>query len=373
MLRTKGDHTMIFSEKLIILRKKAGLSQEDLAEKLDISRQAVYKWETDQSKPDIDKLKILSILFNVSIDNLLDDKADIVYKNDPTAPKEPTFGHVYDSGKRPNNNDTEYINTKTSAEEASKLRSCTVWSVIFTVIGVALFIVVFVCLYNALMLMDGKGWYYNEAQIDQKFSESGISLVFAILSFIIVFILSNAKKSVYQNRSYYRTKREEEKGKLNEKEYDSYILQPDVLMWYFYDEKKKHFGFYFDGEVQFSCPIENYHNFHCSSRGAGIVEGDPKRHAIFIAGGEDSMFGVSSTTTYLSQKDTVFDFTLYYYDQAGRTCEYQYRLTSDRVYLLNFINSIEGSVLTTNSISEQTISQFEKFKARLNAEKAKPR
>ena len=72
---------MIFAEKLVVLRKKAGLSQEDIADKLDISRQAVYKWENDQSKPDIEKLKLLSKLFDVSIDNLLDDKEDTEYKS----------------------------------------------------------------------------------------------------------------------------------------------------------------------------------------------------------------------------------------------------------------------------------------------------
>ena len=49
---------MKFYEKLIILRKKDLLSQEELAEKLDVTRQTISKWELGQSKPDIDKLQM---------------------------------------------------------------------------------------------------------------------------------------------------------------------------------------------------------------------------------------------------------------------------------------------------------------------------
>lgn len=66
---------MKFEEKLILLRKKSFLSQEGLAEKLDVTRQTVSKWELGQSKPDMDKLIEMSKLFNVSIDMLTDDSA----------------------------------------------------------------------------------------------------------------------------------------------------------------------------------------------------------------------------------------------------------------------------------------------------------
>ena len=64
---------MKFYEKLIILRKKALLSQEALAEKLDVTRQTISKWELDQTKPDMDKLKEISKLFAVDINVLTDD------------------------------------------------------------------------------------------------------------------------------------------------------------------------------------------------------------------------------------------------------------------------------------------------------------
>ena len=63
---------MTLGEKLKIARKQAGLSQEQLSEKLGVSRSAVAKWETDNGIPDVDNLKTLSRLLNVSIDYMLD-------------------------------------------------------------------------------------------------------------------------------------------------------------------------------------------------------------------------------------------------------------------------------------------------------------
>jgi len=58
-------------EKLLQLRKMEGLSQEDVAEKLCVSRQTVSKWETDQTVPELVKAKLLSQLYNVSYDYLI--------------------------------------------------------------------------------------------------------------------------------------------------------------------------------------------------------------------------------------------------------------------------------------------------------------
>lgn len=68
---------MRFDEKLINLRKKSLLSQEELAEKLNVTRQTISKWELGQSKPDMDKLMEMSKLFNVSIDTLANDDLSI--------------------------------------------------------------------------------------------------------------------------------------------------------------------------------------------------------------------------------------------------------------------------------------------------------
>lgn len=65
---------MTFADKLITLRKKAGWSQEELAARLDVTRQSVSKWEGAQSLPDIDKIVQLSRLFGVTTDYLLKDE-----------------------------------------------------------------------------------------------------------------------------------------------------------------------------------------------------------------------------------------------------------------------------------------------------------
>lgn len=67
---------MILADKLVQLRKKSGMSQEDLAEKMNVSRQAVSKWEGAQSIPDLDKILQLSELYGVTTDYLLKDSVE---------------------------------------------------------------------------------------------------------------------------------------------------------------------------------------------------------------------------------------------------------------------------------------------------------
>ena len=68
---------MILADKIIALRKRAGWSQEELAERMQVSRQAVSKWEGAQAIPDIDKILALSRLFGVTTDSLLKDEIEI--------------------------------------------------------------------------------------------------------------------------------------------------------------------------------------------------------------------------------------------------------------------------------------------------------
>ena len=64
---------MTLGEKIREARRKCGLSQEQLAEKMAVSRSAIAKWETDKGLPDVGNLKILARLLNVSVDYLLDE------------------------------------------------------------------------------------------------------------------------------------------------------------------------------------------------------------------------------------------------------------------------------------------------------------
>ena len=69
---TNRGIAMTLAEKLKDARKAAGLTQEQLAKKLAVSRQAITKWESDKGIPDVENLKLLSEVFGVSVDYLLD-------------------------------------------------------------------------------------------------------------------------------------------------------------------------------------------------------------------------------------------------------------------------------------------------------------
>ncbi len=68
---------MSLGQKLLELRKKKNLSQEEVAEKLEVSRQTISKWETDQSTPDFDKIIPLCELYAISTEELLRGKKEV--------------------------------------------------------------------------------------------------------------------------------------------------------------------------------------------------------------------------------------------------------------------------------------------------------
>ncbi len=83
---------MTIGEKILSLRTAANISQEQLAEKMEVSRQSVSKWEMDQALPQIDKVLLLCELFGVSADELLQDKIDIKTKTSFAERKNKYFG-----------------------------------------------------------------------------------------------------------------------------------------------------------------------------------------------------------------------------------------------------------------------------------------
>ena len=91
---------MILADKIIELRKRNGWSQEELADRLDVSRQSVSKWEGAQSIPDMNKILKLSEIFGVSTDILLKDELSL---DEVTA--------VYE--------DEDYMEVRVSMKEAS--------------------------------------------------------------------------------------------------------------------------------------------------------------------------------------------------------------------------------------------------------------
>lgn len=81
---------MTMGEKIVALRKKECWSQEDLADRLDVSRQSVSKWEGDLAAPALDKLLELSRLFGVSTDYLIKDELESPEPETPVLPVQPT-------------------------------------------------------------------------------------------------------------------------------------------------------------------------------------------------------------------------------------------------------------------------------------------
>lgn len=69
---------MTFKEKIVKLRKLKGLTQDEFASAVGVSRQAVYKWESGQSYPEVSKLLEMKALFNISIDDLLDENYEVI-------------------------------------------------------------------------------------------------------------------------------------------------------------------------------------------------------------------------------------------------------------------------------------------------------
>ncbi|WP_347565168.1 helix-turn-helix transcriptional regulator [Pseudoflavonifractor sp. 60] len=68
----KGGITMNLGNHLSLARRKKGLSQEAVAEKLGVSRQTISKWETDETLPDIRQSKRLAVLYGVTLDELIE-------------------------------------------------------------------------------------------------------------------------------------------------------------------------------------------------------------------------------------------------------------------------------------------------------------
>ncbi|MDE5936051.1 MAG: helix-turn-helix domain-containing protein [Ruminococcus sp.] len=121
---------MILADKIIELRKKSGMSQEELAEKLGVSRQSVSKWESTQSTPDLTRILEMSKIFGVTTDYLLKDEIDLTK---PETIENVTIEDVHDETVPP------LIHV--SMKEASNFLNKNERHAFFTALGVALCIV----------------------------------------------------------------------------------------------------------------------------------------------------------------------------------------------------------------------------------------
>lgn len=122
---------MTFGEKLSSLRKQANLTQSDLAEKLNVSRQAITKWENGIGLPDLDNIKKLSSIFNTSIDELLDYKAEEI-KLELDTSKE-TINKENSKYSKVNQFVLERFKNAQSIEMLSREKKLTFWQNIFDI------------------------------------------------------------------------------------------------------------------------------------------------------------------------------------------------------------------------------------------------
>ena len=85
---------MKLSEKILYYRKKAGLSQEELAGRVGVSRQAMSKWELGDAAPEVDKLRALAREFGITVDELLSEEAPREPEQAPPPRHSPTAGRL---------------------------------------------------------------------------------------------------------------------------------------------------------------------------------------------------------------------------------------------------------------------------------------
>ena len=315
---------MILEEKLITLRKSKGLSQDDLANKLDVSRQAVYKWEAGQATPEISKLKILSALYNVSIDNLLDNSQDIIYMNTPKA----RYGAV--TVKKSLDDDAaEKDNTKLLPDEEKKFK------VRKLVLGIANgLIIASIALAVLFFILTGIATSEEEST-----NNATTMIIFAILFVVFSVVKSVLSKVIYPKvqlaRTYYNQEYDKAVNELNAK-YDTVtMLQPDLLAWFVYDSKSNSFGFYFDGEMQFFCPINNY------------------------------------ACINVKQYETLTHVEVKYFDQTGKLSVYEFSLSNFRLFWIHETKTKEDMEIKQMQLDMSNKAIVAEIKQRLDIEKSR--
>ncbi len=183
---------MTLGEKIQTLRKSKGLSQEQLAEELNVSRQAVSKWEAEQSIPEIDKIIALSDFFTVSTDYLLKDEPQIADSSEPANAEAPTP----DFEKDENNERNRKISTALFAVAIMLYISCAVpLLVLQNEIGLVILLII-VAIATGLMIFRASFNSRNDIQEEKaedktdpnlKTIKSTINIIFVAVYFMVSF------------------------------------------------------------------------------------------------------------------------------------------------------------------------------------------
>lgn len=167
---------MIFADKIIELRKKSGMSQEELAEKMNVSRQSVSKWEGAQSIPDLDKILALSKIFGVSTDYLLKDDFE---------------GEEYLSAE---DADAPSLR-KVSMEEANRFLRVNEQCAPKTALGVSLCILSPIVLIIMAAFSDYRPDFFGSFTVTENLAGGiGTAVLLTIIAAAVVIFLSNGQK-----------------------------------------------------------------------------------------------------------------------------------------------------------------------------------
>lgn len=162
---------MILADKITRMRKKNGWSQEELADKMNVSRQSVSKWEGTQSVPDLNKILQLSQLFGVTTDYLLKDELEYEEFTDES-------------------DDTMRIVTMEDTNEFLSLREKASKSIAFAT---------FLCMISVIPLLIIGALIEKPYSLPEKISGYGIIAMFIIVAIAVtIYILTGSKSSKYE-------------------------------------------------------------------------------------------------------------------------------------------------------------------------------
>lgn len=172
---------MILSEKIMMLRKQKGWSQEELAEKLGISRQSVSKWESAASIPDLSKVLKMSEIFNVSTDYLLKDELEEL----------PSESAV--SEKSTASEDVETVRSVSLAEANASMDAARKHA-----LPIALAVFLLICSPICLILLCGLSEYGNVGLSEDMAGGLGATILLLIIAVgVVILIFSGMKLSEY--------------------------------------------------------------------------------------------------------------------------------------------------------------------------------
>lgn len=172
---------MILADKIITLRKKNGWSQEELAEKVNVSRQAVSKWEGALTVPDLDKVILLAQVFGVTTDFLLKDELEIEE-------------YVSDDKSSDTSDNVKKVH-KVSLEDANKFLD------ISKTISPRIALGVFLCIISpiALILLVGASETGLIAISEDKSAAIGmVALMTLVASAVALFVSSNMRENEFE-------------------------------------------------------------------------------------------------------------------------------------------------------------------------------